>query len=361
MAINKTSVLHVYPQLNCGGTEMVIYNLIKYADKSTMRFDLLVQQEGSQDKIFQELGCQIHKVPYINKIQYQQAIKAFLQKNHYSVVHAHMHEQMHIVLKVARQIGVKHCIAHSHNARIDIPRILWPLRLFRHHKYEKYATDLFGCSKLALQWLFPLKWKKGHIIYNAIDLNTYKFRQDIRLQKRTELGISNTTKLVINVGRCTQQKNQKYIVDMADRLQHDDIIFIIIGDGPLKTELENQIKTKDLQNKVLLLGKRLDVNEWLCAADIFVFPSIYEGLGIVAIEAQTSGLRVIATDSLPEEVDMKLGNFTECSLKCTLFWDKFTKEPNLSNTDRSRISQQALLTQYTIHNVARDVQNLYSL
>ncbi|MDE6622856.1 MAG: hypothetical protein K2K30_00465, partial [Alistipes sp.] len=142
--------------------------MIKFADRNTVQFDILVQRPGEQDQKFRDLGCEIHVIPYTNKCEYRLAVRTFLSKMQYVAVHAHMHEHMHVVLQAAREAGVKHCVAHSHNARIDIPRVLWPLRLIKHRRYEKYATDLFGCSQLALKWLFPLRWRTGRVIYNDV-------------------------------------------------------------------------------------------------------------------------------------------------------------------------------------------------
>ena len=270
-----------------------------------------------------------------------------------------MHSDIPIVLKSAKAAGIKRRIAHSHNARLDIPQYLWPLVVFKHHCYEKYATDFFGCSKLALKWLFPLKWERGVVVYNGIDLNKFKFDKDVRNKIRTENRISNDTLVFVNVGRCEAQKNQNFILDIAKNI-HRDSLFIIIGEGSLYEHLK-QRKERELLNNVWLLGNRSDVTEWLCAADVFLFPSTYEGLGIVAIEAQSSGLPVLATDNIPAEADLGIGSLRRLPLNDTKRWIDAIRQTSVSYDKRSCLSEKALASKYDIKKVTKEVEAIYLL
>ena len=127
-------ILHVYPQLMCGGTETVFYSLIKHSDFTRFQYDILIQRSGTQENIFQDLGCKVIAIPYNTPGQYHNDLAAFFTKYHYQAVHCHMHNEMPIVLEEARKAGVSHCVSHSHNARVDIPKLLWSLRYFKHHK-----------------------------------------------------------------------------------------------------------------------------------------------------------------------------------------------------------------------------------
>lgn len=352
-------VLHVYPQLNCGGTEMVIYNLIKYSDKEKFCYDILVQKKGEMNAAFEELGCKIIVVPKENSQSYESRLKDALSESSYEVVHAHMHEDIPVVLKVAKEVGIQHRIVHSHNARIDIPRILWPLRLFKHYKYERYATHLFGCSELALRWLFPTRWSKGMVVYNGINLDSFQYNQQVRKEYRERLGVKDSTILAVTVGRCTDQKNQSFILDRAKELIGEDILFLIIGEGPLLPALQERVEKEKITN-VRLLGKQLDIPNWLSAADIFVFPSIYEGLGIVAIEAQTSGLMVYSTPQIPKEVDMELGLFCRIPLSDTQSWDDKMLSREHEAYSRKEKSTAAYASLYNIREVVKSVEKIYS-
>lgn len=351
-------VLHVYPQLNCGGTETVIYNLIKYGDKSRFKYDLLVQEKGENDYKFKELGCNIHIIPYTTDEKYMNDIISLLQRYPYDVIHTHIHSKMPVVLKAAKMVGIKHRVSHSHNARVDIPKILWKIFAFSRHRYEKWATDLFGCSEISLKWLFPFRWKDGKVIYNGIDLERFKFNSNIREQVRKNLQIQKNTKVFLNVGRLSRQKNQKFIIDLAFNRKEKNELYVIIGDGPLYDDLNSQKKDLDLKN-VLLLGKRDDVQNWMQAADVFLFPSHFEGLGIVAIEAQASGLPVITTNKIPMEADMNIGLFHRVSLGNIKEWNKLMDIICVSDKSRMEYSLQSLRSNYNIKHVSSFVESIY--
>lgn len=351
-------ILHVYPQVNCGGTEMVFFNLIKFGDRDHFQYELLTQQKGDNESAFEDLGVKIHTIPKSSKKEYSNSLIDFFKKEQFDVVHAHMHSDMPIVLKAAKKAGIICRAAHSHNARIDIPKILWPLFYFRHRGYEKYATHLFGCSKLALRWLFPSKYDMGTVIHNGIDLNKFRFNAEAREKLRSRFGINESTKVFINVGRCTDQKNQKYILELCKERTCKDELYIIIGSGPLLDALKRQKEEQSISN-VLLLGKRSDVAEWLSAADVFLFPSRYEGLGIVAIEAQASGLAVIASETIPEEADMSLGNFYSIPLKDRAKWNELMSQSAQTKELRSDVSNRAFDSNYNIYNVTKKVEALY--
>lgn len=351
-------ILHVYPQMMCGGTETVFYSLIKASDKTKFQYDILVQRTGQQEHIFQEQGCRIITIPYANSKQYHRALANFFAKNKYQAVHCHMFPTMDIVLEEARKANVPHCIAHSHNARTDVPKILWSLRYFKHHRYEKFATDLLGCSEIALKWLFPCRWKEGVVIYNGIDLDAFQFDASVRKQYRAKLNVQDDTKVVINVGRCTDQKNHKFILDCAKELRTENILFVIIGEGPLTECLQTRIREENITN-VRMLGKQFDVPQWLCAADLFMFPSIYEGLGIVAIEAQANGLPVLSTDSIPLETDMHMGLFHRIPLENIAKWKSLLCDTYISDDMRISKSAEAYKSKYNIKNVVKVVENIY--
>ena len=212
-------------------------------------------------------------------------------------------------------------------------------------------------SELALRWLFPRYWKKGKIIYNAIDLSSFSYNAIQRVILRKEVNVSQSTKIVINVGRCTEQKNQSFILNRAKDLKEEDILFIIIGEGPLYKDLNQRVQDENIHN-VVLLGKRLDVAAWLSAADLFVFPSVYEGLGIVAIEAQATGLPVLATDTIPVEADMGMSLFYRIPLGRPEVWNSKISSIDCSK-DRLELSKQAFASHYNIITVAKEVEEVY--
>ena len=338
---------------------MVIHNLMKFGDRGTHSYELLVQRQGDNEEIFRKLGVPIHCIEYTSAEEYQRQLAEFFRREHFDVVHAHMHGELPLVLKAAEEASVKCRVAHSHNARVDIPVLLWPLFYFRHHPYEKYATQLFGCSRPALRWLFPGRWRRGHVIYNGIDLDSFRFDPEARKTLREQYSIGTETKVFINVGRCTDQKNQKFILELAAERRDRDELFVIIGTGPLYQSLVDYKEAQSLDN-VLLPGKRDDVASWLSVADVFLFPSFYEGLGIVAIEAEASGLQVLASDTIPAEADMRMGNFRRIVLKNKAKWHALMSEHVNTAEQRRTLSEKAKSSVYNIHNVVKTVESIYS-
>ncbi|WP_370860495.1 glycosyltransferase [Parabacteroides faecis] len=352
------NILFEYPQLNCGGTEVVMYNLAKFFDSSQYHVDILVRKQGNNEEIFRKIGCSIYLIPFTSKEQYKLDLMTFFNSYHYDVVHTHMHSDMGLVMECASKAGILVRVAHSHNARLDIPHLFWPVQIFRNWCVENYANLFFACSRIAAKWMFPRHRNSVYVIYNAIDLDDFKFDVAVRKQKRKELGITDKTKVIINVGRCTDQKNHSFILDRAKELKNEDILFVIIGDGPLFKSLSKRIEDEYISN-VHMMGKRFDVSQWLCAADVFIFPSIYEGLGIVAIEAQACGLRVLSTNTIPIEADMQMGSFERVALADIRRWNDLLKQDIYSEDKRLELSCKAFDSHYNIRVVAKEVEQLY--
>lgn len=354
-----TRILHVYPQINCGGTEMVFYNLIKFGNREHFQYELLTQRRGDNEATFTDLGVHIHTVAKTSEKEYYHSLIVFFKRERFDVVHAHMDKDLPLVLKAAAKAGVPCRIAHSHNARVDIPTLCWPMFYLLHRPYEKYATHLFGCSKLALRWLFPKQYNRGTVIHNGIDLNKFRFNPEVRKKIRQEFGINESTKVFINVGRCTEQKNQKFILSLAKERAQQNELYVIIGEGPLSEELSKQKINEGLTN-VLLPGKRANIEEWLCAADVFLFPSVYEGLGIVAVEAESSGLKVLASNTIPPEANMGLGNYHSVPLNSIAKWHQLMSQPCYDNLQRTELSENARYSNYNIRTVTHQVEDIYS-
>lgn len=301
---SKIRVLHVYPQLNCGGVERVIENLIRFADRERFSFALLTQNPGEYEDEFRKMGIAIYRIPFGgDKKKYKKALAEFFRDNRFDVVHTHMHHQMMLVNKVAKKAGVKCRVAHSHINHQDWP---WWKRLLRIPKFAFHnaaATDLIGCSEGALNWLFPVRMG-GEVIPNGIDASRYAYTHEQRYTTRRALGISADKKVVLNVGRLSAQKNQKFLLDIAEEMKgKDDYLFFIVGGGPMSAELEEIVRRKNLKN-VRLLGERHDIPALMSASDLFLLPSLYEGASsIVMREALANGLPIIFNLQLDSGAD----------------------------------------------------------
>ena len=227
-------------------------------------------------------------------------------RNEFDIIHINSGALVQVLMcSVSARLATKSAvIVHSHNAvekplsRKLIYSLLKPL-------FYRTADMYFACSNMAAQSMFPqgvLKRKSWKLIYNAIDVKRFGYNAEVRERYRKELGVSN--KFVIgHVGRFNEQKNHTFLIRTFKEITERDseTVLLLIGTGELENQIKNMVNDLKIKDKVLFLGQRSDVNNLLQAMDCFAFPSLYEGLGMVLIEAQASGLDIIASDSVPIE------------------------------------------------------------
>ncbi|MDE6271639.1 MAG: glycosyltransferase [Muribaculaceae bacterium] len=301
---NRLKILHVYPRLICGGVERVIEDIIRFSDPQRFKFDILTQEEGDNEALFEELGARILRLPYSgNDKDYRRRLRRILQEGEYTAVHCHSHREMSQVNLEAASLGIPVRIAHSHNAHQDIRGLRRLLRVLKFRRHARGATDLVGCSREALDWMFPMGGARRKIIHNGISSERFRFDSKARKEIREEFGIDESTRIILNIGRASEQKNQLHILRMAEADRNSDRLYVIIGQGPLLPSLKKKAEGLGLTN-VRFLGERRDAEKWLSAADAFLFPSVFEGVGLAAMEAQAAGLGVVAGEIVPDEACM---------------------------------------------------------
>lgn len=355
-------VLQVYPQFNLGGTEKVITTIFDNIDKTKYEFYFLAEKKGSLDDIIIKKGG---KFIYINNDEnYSDKLYELFVKEKFDIIHTHTSAAMGDVLKIAKKANIKKRIAHSHNSRTDLNKIFWVIKRYTTLKIENNANIFYACSKIASKWLFPRNVNNTKIIYNSIDIEKYKFNGEYKKnQIFDKLNINKNDKVIINVGRLVKQKNQKFIISVAEKMKSIDksYKFIIIGEGNLKEELNRLIIEKKLEDNVFLLGAKNNVEEYLTNSDVFIFPSLHEGLGIVAIEAQCNGLSVLTSENIPLNADINENLFYQLNLKDDLdIWcNKLIELYNNKLTEEKRKSIYKLMikSNYNIKNSIKDVYN----
>lgn len=355
-------VLQIFPQMNNAGTEKVIMTLFRNIDRSKVMFDFLIQKEGELDNEIKRLGGTINKIEFINKKQYYEEMLRFLEKSEYKIIHIHTQGNMELILKAGRQANIPCRIIHSHNSRQDLPKFIKILNLKRDLQISRYATDFFACSSDAAKWLFPFDYKKAKIIYNAININNFKFELNERVNLRNELGIKTNEKVVIEVGRFAKQKNHNKFVKIAEQIikKDDNVRFILVGKGPLEEKIKKVVYKKNMTEKFIFLGNRSDVNKILMAADLFLFPSLHEGLGIVLVEAQFSGLKCITSNNVPDEADIGLGLMKKIDInKSDKYWSEMVLRELNNDIDRRSIINNSFNNNYSIENTIDDIQKFY--
>lgn len=291
-----------------GGVEAVIVNYYRAMNREKIQFDFICDEDSTNIPYeeIKSLGGKVILIPPYQKLfKYQRVLKEILREGNYKIVHSHINALSVFPLRIAKKVGVPIRIAHSHSTT---NKKEWKKNFFKSilKPFSKvYATNYFCCTEHAGRWLFGnKKFENGeiYILNNAINLEKFIYNEKIRENKRTELKIDKDTIVFGHIGRFVEQKNHKFLINIFNEVHKKNINtkLILVGQGPLKKEIEQQIKQLNIEDYVLMLGQRADVNEIYQAFDIFLFPSLYEGLGMVAIEAQAAGNLCIVSTEIPK-------------------------------------------------------------
>ena len=292
-----------------GGVESVIMNYYRHIDHNKIQFDFICDEDSTcipREEI-EKLGGKVIVVPPYQKLnKYLKELKRIFKENKYQIVHSNINALSVFPLYAAKKAGVPVRIAHSHSTS---NKKEWKKTLLKNvlRPFSKvYATDYFACSELAGRWLFGNKtFEQGKvtIINNAIDLDKFKYDEKIRKEKRKELGINDDTLVIGHIGRFVAQKNHTFLIDIFTEIfkENSNSVLLLAGEGPLKDEIQNKVKELGLEENVKFLGQRKDANELYQAFDVFLLPSLYEGLPVVGVEAQAAGLLCVLSDDMTKE------------------------------------------------------------
>lgn len=294
-------VLNLFTIMNRGGAETMVMNYYRKIDRTKVQFDFMVhrQERGAYDDEIEALGGRIFRMSPIAPAtlgKYLRELQDFFQSHpEYRILHAHMSELGYFAFKEAKKWGVPVRICHAHNVPVFLnetfkEKVKRVPREILAHQIRKLSTDCFACSKEAGFWLFGRK-RQFTVMKNAID--TSRFIYDKNNAQRIRREYDWDDKFVIgHVGRFCPQKNHQFVVDVFNEIQKElpQSVLVLIGDGPLKEQIQYKVESLSLADKVFFLGNRDDVNLFYQAFDIFLFPSLYEGFGNVLLEAQAAGL-----------------------------------------------------------------------
>lgn len=297
-------VLQIVTYMGRGGLETMIMNYYRNIDRNKVQFDFLVhrQEEADYDKEIVALGGKIYHIPMLNPFSksYFNALDSFFKEHKYDIVHCHLDCMSAYPLKIAKKNGVRVRIAHSHNKSQD-KNLKYPIKLYSKRLIPKYATHLLSCGKEAGDWMF--NGKPYTILNNAIDAQSYRFDKQIREEMREQLGFNQEDFVIGHVGRFNPQKNHNFIIDVFNFVHKKNTAakLVLVGTGDGQKAIKEKVESLALSDSVLFLGNRTDVNKILQAMDVFLFPSLYEGLPLSIIEAQAAGLPCVISDNVPPE------------------------------------------------------------
>ncbi len=303
-------VLQVIGGLNRGGAETMLFNLYKAMDKTKVQFDFVIHsadQDAYADEI-KAMGGEIYVFPKYtlkNHFAYKKHWRNFL-RNHpeYKIVHSHVRSYAIVFLRVAKKMGLK-TIVHSHSTS-NGGGLKAKVKNFMQGPLKKECDYLFACSKISGQWLFGkdvVNAPNYRMIKNAIDTSKYVIEPIVREEYRKEFGAQNKT-VYGHVGRLSAPKNHKFLLEVFKEILKKDknSLLLIVGQGECKKQIESYINELDLNDNVIMTGVRGDIPQVLSAMDVFLFPSLWEGLPVTVVEAQASGLPCLVSDKVTDEV-----------------------------------------------------------
>lgn len=309
--VNKPiRILNLFTIMDRGGAETMVMNYYRHIDRSKVQFDFMVhrEQRGAYDDEIEALGGRIYRAPSVRPWtahSYKQQAGMFYH-NHpeYRIIHSHMSELGYYDFVEAKKAGVPVRIAHAHNRPHGID-LKTPMRWYYKTKMLPYITHMFMCGEESGEWLFGKKNKDRFIMLNnAIDSEKYKFDEEKRKYVRNSLGISEQT-VIGHVGRFDVQKNHRFIIEVFCEVlkQCRDAVLILIGNdtGDISDSIHALVEKSGISDNVRFLGVRDDVPDLMQAMDVFLFPSLFEGLSLASVEAQAAGLPILISDKVPIE------------------------------------------------------------
>lgn len=336
-------VLNLFTVMDRGGAETMVMNYYRHIDRTKVQFDFLVHREQSgvyEDEI-KSLGGRIYRMCPIypqNFARYERDIRVFFQEHpEYKIVHSHMSELGYFAFREATEQDIPVRICHAHNAPhgFDMKMIM---RTYFKKRMMPYLTHLFMCGLESGRWLYGKQNESRFIMLNnAIDAATYTYAPAKRMEMRRKLGLADEL-VVGHVGRFNPQKNHSFLLGIFAALlkKEPNAVLLLVGGGEDMPKIQAKARELGIADHVRFLGVRSDVADLMQSMDVFAFPSLYEGLGIVLIEAQASGLPCIVSDAIPPEAYLTDLVFPKKLLASPEEWaDVILEKRNTPRIDRS--------------------------
>lgn len=356
--------------MNRGGIESYMMNYYRNFDRNIIQIDFVAigSKRAAYDDEIESLGGRMYYIHKKSKdyLAYKKGLREIFKTGQYKIVHTHMDAMGMTVLKEAQKCNIPVRIAHSHNTQhLTNNPIKLRINEYARKNINKYATHMFACSELAGRWLFgdnEFESEKVEIVKNAIDIEKFIFNESKRNSIRKGLGILNDEIIIGHVGRFDYQKNHTFILKFFYKLLKNNkkLKLILIGNGNLKDKINKQINTLGIEKNVKIIDECDNVNEMYNLFDIFVLPSHFEGLGIVAIEAQVNGLPCILSDRVPNEAKVS-ENVEFVNIDNEDLWVNSIESIIENRLQRNIDKQNIINLGYDIKSEAKKMQDKYTL
>lgn len=300
-------------KMNRGGVEAVVMNYYRAMDKNKVQFDFFVDEDSEfpQREELEKAGAGIYMLPpYSRMWAWRKKLKEILRENHYTIVHAHINTMNVFPLFEAWAAGVpvrvchNHSTAHTGEGKKTILKYL--LRPFA----KCFATDWFACGEKAGEWMYGKKAVASgrvNVLRNAVDTRHFAFDGKVRAKMRTQLGLKEGQLTIGHIGRYTYAKNHAFLLETFAALlkKEPNAMLLLVGEGERAEQVQDIIQALELGDHVLQLGAQADTAPIYSAMDVFCLPSFYEGVPVVALEAQAADLPCVFSKAVPQEACVK--------------------------------------------------------
>ena len=299
-----------------GGQESVVYNMLTTFDfANEFVIDLFTPYYADNQRLINFVNAnngKVYKLDLLfkmgdNRFMLTSRIRDFFDKHYnYDVVHIHTGSlaTMFVYAKEAKMHGIRKVIVHAHTTNRNTSLLYNIRKAILCYGLNKYVDKFVGCSKKSIETKYTKTISSNAlIVYNGIDIQSYKFNILYRNEIRNIYNIQKSQYVIGYLGRLSKEKNLYFMLDLIDRLREkdNDIVLMIVGSGELEKDLKEYVKAHGIDNKVLFTGNQTEAYKFYSAFDLFILPSFYEGFPVTAIEAQVSGLPAIISKCVTME------------------------------------------------------------
>lgn len=310
-------ILHIIGGMDRAGAETFLRNILLNMPRGKYEFGILtfLEPQNGEKYAYQEelekIGVKFYHIKdtrFTHPLRFREQIAKVVREKHYKIIHSHNDFMSALLLNAAKKGGAKTLISHAHstsNARVNSPlKRFWEFILIK--KLRKVAHIKLACGEAAGEYLYGKK-KDFTIIPNGIDLSTFAFNTDARATYRTAHKIGENTIVLLNIGRLETVKNQSFLIDVFEKIasKNPDSALFIVGNGSLKSALKQKIKSSSHADKIFLKDAQPNTSELYSMADYFLLPSLFEGLPMVSVEAQASGLPCFFSKNVSKEANIQ--------------------------------------------------------
>lgn len=357
---------------NPGGVESVIINYYRCIDRTKIQFDFLCNfhEAAAYEDELKALGGEVYHITARsdNYKKYKAELEQFFSSTQgkYQAIWVNICSLANIdYLVMAKKYGIPRRIIHSHNSQNMDSRLRGMLHKMNKRKVANYATDLWSCSEDAAAWFYEEELRsKVVIIRNSISVKRMEFNLEKREKYRRDLGCKESEYVIGNIGRLHFQKNQQFCLEIFEKFQKQipDSRLVLVGQGEDEKLLKEKATLLGVADHVCFAGMQIDIQGWLSAFDVFLFPSKFEGLPVVALEAQANGLPMLASAKvIPEDVKIN-DNFAFLDLDAgAKAWSEtlMTMQKQSVRMDWNQIYQNFAEKGYEIETETKKLEDLF--